>query len=251
MIILLSNDDGIDSTGLKTLEEVFADHEVWTVAPDGDRSGRSHSITLSEPVKMRQIGEQRFACGGSPADCIMLAFLGAIPVTPDIVVSGINHGPNLGTDIIYSGTAAAARQGALMGHPSIAVSIAAFSSPLNFYPGAKFVAANLEIFNNLWNPEHFININFPNVEDGTEMEVVVTHPARRFYRDELRSYTAPNKDIYYFLHGSLIEGGEDPESDWGVIKAGKLSVSPVYLHPVIHRMDDVYRKTNYRKPEEA
>jgi len=130
MNILITNDDGIESEGLKTLARVLSrDHRIMIVAPDGERSGKSHSISLGEPVRMRRMGENALACGGTPADCVLFSILGAVPEKPDIVVSGINRGPNLGTDIIYSGTAAAARQAALMGYAAVAVSVTSFSPP--------------------------------------------------------------------------------------------------------------------------
>src|SRR6056297_1026489 len=183
MRILISNNDGISSTGLLTLkEELDRDHEVWVSAPDKERSGTSHSITLREPVRFHKVGERMFSCNGTPADTVLYGLLGAIPIKPDVVLSGINMGPNLGTDIIYSGTAAAARQGALVGIPGIAVSVAPLKAPFPFREAAVFMRRNLELFLELWNPDHFINVNFP-VGTGKEYEVEITHPSRRIYSD--------------------------------------------------------------------
>lgn len=136
MKILLTNDDGIKSLGLRALQDVLGgEHEVWTVAPDRERSGSSHCISIKNPVRFHQVEERQFACGGTPADCVLFSCLGALPERPDLVISGINLGPNIGTDIIYSGTAAAARQAALMDIPAVAISQATFTAPFYFERG--------------------------------------------------------------------------------------------------------------------
>ncbi len=246
MKILITNDDGIESPGLKALRDVLsAEHEIWIVAPDGDRSGRSHSITLREPVRMRKTGDRSYACGGSPADCVLYAYLGAIPVKPDFVVSGINIGPNLGTDIIYSGTAAAARQAALMGYPAAAVSSSSYNPPFHFDAAAKFILNNISLLAELWNPDHFININVPPLEGG-RAEVSVTHPSKRVYTDNIVSFTAPNKDRYFFLDGELIKAEPYKNSDWAAVSSGRISISPIYLHPVNKNDDELYQNAEYR-----
>ena len=245
MRILLSNDDGIDSPGIHALKnELEAEHEVWMSAPDGERSGTSHSISIKDPVRFRQVDAQSFSCSGSPADAVMYALLGAIPVKPDLIISGINLGPNLGTDIIYSGTAAAARQGALSGIPSVAVSTAPMEPPFPLSQAAQFIRRNVEIFLSLWGADHFININYPMHGDAAP-EVAVTHPSRRIYGDVASSCTGPNGDRFFFISGSTIHAQEDPGSDWNAIQERKISVSPVYLHPLNEREDRIYRKTEF------
>ena len=139
MKILITNDDGIFSEGITTLKNaLIADHDVWVVAPDTERSGTSHAITLKDAVRMSRIDERTYSCGGTPADCVLYSLLGAVDLDPDIVVSGINHGPNIGTDIIYSGTVAAARQAALMDRPAVAVSVVGMQGPLNFELAAEW-----------------------------------------------------------------------------------------------------------------
>ncbi|MEW5816109.1 MAG: 5'/3'-nucleotidase SurE [Spirochaetota bacterium] len=248
MKILLTNDDGIESPGILSLEKTLAgEHEIWTMAPDSERSGMSHSITLKEAVRIQQVGERRFSCSGTPADCVLFSFLGAIPVTPDVVISGINLGPNLGTDIIYSGTAAAARQGALMGRPSIAVSVTSTAPPFFFDRAADFVLRNLDIFVSLWNEDHFLNINVPN-SNTRVFKITVTHPSRRIYRDQQVNFTAPEGEKYYFLKGSTPAAGIEENSDWDAINKGNISVCPVYLHPLNHTNGRRYRDTIFREP---
>ena len=253
MIILLTNDDGIESAGILAMADVLTSgHEVWMVAPDIERSGTSHAITLRDAVRISEIRTRTYACGGTPADCVLFALLGAIPVKPDVVISGINHGANLGTDIIYSGTAAAARQAALMDRPSIAVSLVGGSPPNDFRLAARFVEENLSLLVGLWSPDHFINVNVPDIElcepDGRTVRVQVTHPTRRIYRDHLVDFTAPSGDKYYFLQGSLVESGLEEGSDWAAVSGGRISVSAVHLHPLKHEDDAAYRGAVFREP---
>ncbi|HOV62958.1 MAG TPA: 5'/3'-nucleotidase SurE [Spirochaetia bacterium] len=248
MNILLTNDDGIDSPGLHILARTLeGEHRVMIVAPDGERSGKSHSISLGGPVKMRRITENTLSCDGTPADCVLFSILGAIPFKPDIVISGINRGPNLGTDIIYSGTAAAARQAALMGYAAIAVSVTPYSPPYPYETAASFIRDNIDLFLSLWTCDHFLNINVPAV-DPAVMGVEVTHPSRRIYNDRLVRFQAPNKDEYFFLTGSRAEARLEEGSDWHAVVHGNISVSPIFLHPLNHVEDEAYRRTVFRKP---
>ena len=150
MKILLTNDDGVGSDGIRALIGVLSPvHDVWVVAPETEKSGGSHSITLRDSIRVRRLGDRLFSCRGTTADCVMVSVLGLVPAGIELVISGINHGPNLGTDILYSGTAAGARQGALMGIPSVALSTARYAPPFDFIAGAEFAARNLEIFREL------------------------------------------------------------------------------------------------------
>jgi 5'-nucleotidase len=245
MRILLSNDDGIDSPGIQLLKkELEEEHEVWISAPDGERSGTSHSISLKVPVRFRQIDERSYSCGGSPADAVMFALLGAVPVIPELIISGINLGPNLGTDIIYSGTAAAARQGALSGIPSVAVSAAPMKPPFPFAEAARFIRRNVEVFLSIWGSDHFININYP-LHPGAAPKVAVTHPSRRIYTDTASFCTGPNGDRFYFLSGSKVHAREEEGSDWNAVQEKKISISPVFLHPLNEKEDEIYRNTEF------
>lgn len=247
MRILLTNDDGVESEGLRTLQQSLADgNDLWIVAPDAERSGTSHAITLREAVRFNSLGHQMFSCGGTPADCILYSILGAIPFEPEVIVSGINHGPNIGTDIIYSGTVAAARQAALMGYPGIAVSVAGDDERLNFAAAGNFVARNIELMISLWRPDHFLNINVPNSFNG-DGDVIITHPARRIYRDHIVDFTAPRGEKYFFLEGSLNEAVSDDGSDWHAVINNDISISPIYLHPVNHDEDERYRGADFSR----
>jgi 5'-nucleotidase len=231
MKILLTNDDGIGSEGIQTLIRVLSPaHEVWVVAPETEKSGGSHSITLRDSIRVRKIGDRRFSCRGTTADCVMVSVLGLVPGGIELVISGINHGPNLGTDILYSGTAAGARQGALMGVPSVALSTDRYVPPFDFINGAEFAARNLEIFCELGTDDHFLNINFPS-PGRRDAEPVITFPSRRIYRDELSTYTAPNGDIYCFMGGAPPDAHPEEGSDCMVLSQGRISISPIHAHP--------------------
>ena len=241
MRILLTNDDGIDSAGLSSLRDALAEHEVWTIAPDGERSAQSHSITVHDPIRCRTLGDHVFATSGTPADCVIVGVLGVMGERPDAVVSGINIGPNLGTDIIYSGTVAAARQAAFMGIPGVAVSINSYRPPYHLDPLARFVARNLEQLVGLWNPRHLININGPNV-DSDSLPVQITYPSWRIYHDRLEEFTSPRGERYYWLNGHPVESPMETGSDWTAVAENAISISPIYLNPIDHHEDEAYRR---------
>ena len=244
MRVLLTNDDGVTSPGILAMKAALeADHEVWVFAPDGERSGTSHRITLGVPVMKKKLADKLYSCSGSPADCVLMALLGALPLKPDVVISGINMGPNIGTDIVYSGTAAAARQAALMGIPAIAVSLDTVSPPFYFEPLARFIALNIGQFQQLWDEQHFVNINAPNsnVYAGT----AITHPSRRRYHDNLEELPLPGGDSCYYLHGPPPETDRDQGSDWEAVIQNKVSVSPVLLQPVSYTENTRYKLARF------
>jgi 5'-nucleotidase len=191
----------------------------------------------------RKLAERVFSCSGSPADCVLLAVLGALPFKPDIVISGINIGPNIGTDIVYSGTAAAARQAALMGIPSLAVSLNTMEAPFHFEPLARFVARNLREFASLWDERHFVNINAPNsaAYEGTQ----ITRPSRRRYHDKLEELHLPDGNTCYYLHGPPPDTDMDPQGDWEALMRNRVSVSPVLLQPVSHEENARYHMARF------
>jgi 5'-nucleotidase len=231
MRLLLTNDDGIDADGIQALVDALSsDHEVWVVAPETEKSGGSHSITLWDALRVRPRGDRRFACRGTPVDCVMAGVLGLVEGPIDLVLSGINHGPNLGTDILFSGTAAGARQGAIMGIPSVALSVLPYTPPFDFSNVAQFAARNLDLFKELGTDDHFLNINFP--ATGTEgASTAITFPSRRIYRDALTRQTAPNGDIYCFLGGPQPESFPEEGSDSTAVGQGVISISPVHAQP--------------------
>ncbi len=231
MKILVTNDDGIGAAGLVALVGALElAHEVWVVAPDTQRSGVSHAITLHHPGKVRKTGERRFACSGTPVDCIILASLGAIPFIPEVIISGINEGPNLGTDIIFSGTCGAARQAALSGLPGIAVSCATYSAPFIYDAAAYFVADNLAKLVAACSAGVFLNINAPSSAERSLVAEWVS-PGKNRYMDRLISFEAPDGYTYHFLAGGKHEVCEEDFCDHPAIASGRISVSPILVNP--------------------
>ncbi|MCK5249278.1 MAG: 5'/3'-nucleotidase SurE [Spirochaetaceae bacterium] len=246
MILLLTNDDGLNAPGLEALEnELRNTHDVWTVAPDREMSGQSHSITLNEGLKLNRFPDQRFAVHGTPVDCVSLSFQALLPGLPDLVISGINKGPNLGTDILYSGTCAAAREAALRGIPSVAVSFASFTGPWEYGKVASFLSGNLGNLINMWDEDCFININWP-ANYQAESRVVITRPGKRRYKDERVSFRSPRGGEYWFMQPAAIASSDDDGTDSRTIINGDISVSPVAVEPSLAPSSSIHDKMEWR-----
>lgn len=231
MRLLLTNDDGYGAKGLEKLATALSlDHEVWIFAPDRERSGVSHALTMTAPGRVKELGQRRYTCSGTPADCVVLAMLGILGLQPDAVVSGINRGPNLGTDIVYSGTCAAAREAVLAGVPGLAVSCAGKSESLHYEAAAAFVRKNLEKLLSYANAETFINVNAPDSEDEN-LEARWCSPCERNYGNGLRSFDAPDGYHYHFLLASNADSHGSSESDFQAVSDGLISVSPILVQP--------------------
>ncbi|MDR1862638.1 MAG: 5'/3'-nucleotidase SurE [Treponema sp.] len=238
MKILVTNDDGIGCEGLVKLAGALrsrTNHAVWVLAPDTNRSGVSHGLTiLGNPVKFTELEKNTWSCSGQPADCVLAGVLGGIPgMKPDVVVSGINRGPNLGTDIIYSGTAAAARQAALMGIPAIAFSLAGYSD-FCWSMAAEYAADHLGEFLDMWEEDTFINVNIPNNPSGPGA-VKKTWPAVKNYRDCLEVLKSEGGANWLFLQAGNQTAEREDGSDWDAVFRNMVSASPIFIHPVVSR----------------
>lgn len=232
MKILISNDDGYGSPGIEALASVLSrSHEVCIVAPNQERSGCSHSITLITPVQFKKAAPLRFTCSGTPADCVLYTLLGAVDFKPDCVVSGINRGPNLGTDILYSGTAAAARQAALSGLPAIAVSSSIYQGPFQFEKEAEFLLEKLDTLISGCPERAFINVNFPK---NLNSEVVWKEcfPAVRHYNDHIQTVEAADHSKWIFLSGEPVGALAGKGSDWSEVMKGNISFSTIKIDPL-------------------
>jgi len=237
MEILLTNDDGIDSPGIFLLAAALrqAGHGVLTLAPDSNRSGVSHAISfLNGPCKLKKVGDDSWVCSGTPVDCVILAILGGIPgrekYLPDLVISGINKGANLGTDITYSGTASAARQASLAGIPSLALSLVEAGKTWHWDMAVSFVMDKLQEMRDFWKPDTFVNVNIPNAAQAPK-GLATAFPARRWYNDTLESYVSPSGEIYCFTLGGKIDSIEEAGSDHDQVSGGFVSMSAIYIHP--------------------
>ncbi len=231
MRILVTNDDGLTSEGIQVLAAALRrDHDVWVVAPSANRSGVSHGISMTDPLQFKPFGDREFSCSGLPVDCSIAGSLGIMPDRPDLVISGINHGANMGTDIIYSGTAAAARQAVFSGLPGIAVSLVSEDGPYYFEPLATFVCNNLETLVSLCTGECFVNINAPSIPAYRGARI--TGVSRRNYRDSIVMHDGVDGNKYSFFRGGIIETDGDTDSDWYAVENGTVSVSLIYAQPV-------------------
>ena len=236
MNILLTNDDGIDSEGLQKLVKILRSrgkYRVYVIAPDGNRSGISHALSiLNNPAKLSRLEEDTWTCSGYPADCVIIA-QGVLPEKPDLVLSGINHGANLGTDILYSGTAAAARQASLWDVPAVAFSLAGRDS-FCWDMAASWAADHLEEIAAFWGKDTFVNVNIPN-SSGGPAGMVKTWPAVKCYNDILTAMNGPDGNCWCFLKGGEESGVPEPGSDCDAVSRNYVSVSSVFIHPVVRK----------------
>src|SRR5918992_1862500 len=247
MRIVLTNDDGIDAAGLlearKALEEVG---EVLTVAPDRNRSGVGRAISIGNPlhVEEREMtdGGIGYACTGTPVDCVRLVALGLMDFEPDIVVSGINHGENLGDDITYSGTVAGALEGIVIGVPGISVSLsigrpwhetaeedAPLDRGLHFGPVADFTARLAKVAFKGLPPGRILNVNAPNLPRERLRGARVTRLGRRFYKDELIEVRDDAGRVGYDIYNNPPGHHEEEGTDFAAIENDEISITPVHL----------------------
>ncbi len=233
MNILLTNDDGFFAEGIQVLlNSLSVGNSVCVIAPDVERSAQSHAMTLRTPLVLRKHGELRYACSGTPVDCVLLACHGAVPFVPDVVISGINRGPNLGSDLVYSGTAAAARQAVMSGIPGIAVSLASFSAPFRYEALAALVSEQLPRLMEMRQPDTFVNINAPDAPADFIYELAWTKPCRRIYKDTLKVFEGPDGFTYCFYTDGSVHSIEETDSDEHAVRLGRAAASLVCVHPL-------------------
>lgn len=230
MKVLLTNDDGFGAAGLEALIVAFSHHhDVWVVAPDKDRSGVSHGFTMSEPLRLKKQASQRYTCSGIPADCADVASKVLLGGKPDVVVSGINRGANLGTDILFSGTAAAARQAVMLNIPGIALSLSSHTQIWNYAPLAQFVVQNIDNLISLCAKDIFVNINAPDTDTYKGWKMTI--PSRRNYQDFPEIYNAPDGTIYSFFGGGKVQTDRQEGTDFTAVDDGYLSISRILAQP--------------------
>jgi len=230
MNILVTNDDGVHAPALTALRAALSDlGRVTIVVPDRDQSATSHSLTLHRPLRIHRHGDERFSVDGTPTDCVLIAFNGLLDQRPDVVVSGINHGPNMGEDVFYSGTVAAAIEGAMQGVPAIAASLvtrdtADFSAPAGFV--ARLTA---EVMRRHLGGKRVLNVNLPHRPWSEVRGVLSTRLGTRVYSDTLIAKTDPRGRAYYWIGGQdpVWEAGEG--TDVHAVREGYVSVTPLSL----------------------
>lgn len=238
--VLIVNDDGIDAQGLKLLEglvRTFTD-DVWVVAPDEEKSGSSHSLSLTVPVRARKIDDRHFAIKGTPTDCALLAIFELIgDRRPTVLLSGINRGANLAEDITYSGTAAAAMEGALLGMRSIALSqVFTLGGEVPWDTARRYTLPVLEkLLTCDWEPGSFVSVNFPDAPPEAVSGIRVTTQGRRppgsfrpMKRIDGRNFP------YYWITLKYETGQTEPETDLKAIADNAVSITPMQLDLTAH-----------------
>jgi len=245
MKVLLTNDDGIRATGLNAMRRALLevdDVELAVIAPDGNRSAMGRSITTRKPLSVEEVdfgdGTTGFATDGTPVDCVRFAALGLIPFQPELIVSGINHGSNLGDDITYSGTVAAALEGIVLGLPAVAVSQQADRGRLDwtapshwsdedFAQAASFTAAIVDRLDEVPMPDGtLLNINAP---QGHAEGAEACRLGKRIYRDQLVETGEKDGRKRYHIYGDEPGYHEEEGTDFAVLAAGRIAVTPLHF----------------------
>jgi 5'/3'-nucleotidase len=228
--ILLTNDDGYQAEGIRALAAAFEGFAtVSIVAPSREQSGTAQSLTLRQPIVCNQIGEREWAIDGTPADCVIVALHKLLPEKPDMVISGINHGANLGENVYYSGTVGAAREGALHHIPSVAMSLCSKKDKVNFENSARVARTAAEIILKEGLPDQvLLNVNVPEPWRGG---VKFTRQSQKITRNQLTEGKDPRGRSYFWLFEQKIDKDIEPDTDYAAIFAGSVSITPLHLDP--------------------
>lgn len=228
-LILVTNDDGIYSAGIAELVKVLEPYgEVWVYAPDREQSAVGHGVSLHRPLRVTQVGERQFMVDGTPTDCVMLAVRSLLPRRPDLVVSGINAGPNLGDDVTYSGTVAGAYEGMLLGVDSFAISVVS-RQPRHLMTAGVVAAKMAEIILRQALPKDTVlNVNVPDLPLPSIRGVWVTRMGKRDYQDEIISREDPRGVRYYWIGGAAPSHIRETDTDFDAIEHDCVSVTPLH-----------------------
>lgn len=254
-IILLTNDDGINSEGLYTLYRALKEEngfDVRVVAPDRERSAVGHAITVFHPISVRkEFREGEFfgyAVDGTPADCVKIAINAILEKSPVLLISGINRGPNLGENIIYSGTVSAATEGTVLGVPSMAVSIDNLIDPdFSYAAGFTKRLADKVIENGGIPPGTLINVNIPDICESKIKGVKITRQSNAKVVDKLIKRVDPRGRDYYWMDGDFNGTSEDEDSDYGAVKNNYISITPIHYDMTDYKTMDYFKKWDIKK----
>ncbi len=242
MKILLTNDDGIDAPGIQAAKKRLNEkHDVYLIAPRDEMSASGHSITVRDPLRVERRGKNEscneWAVEGTPADCVKLGIDQLLAFKPDLVVSGINNGANLGNDIFYSGTVAAAMEGMIMGVPSLAVSLNSFNTDDYSY-ASEFT---LQFCQQLWEEKllqelWLLNVNIPAIPPEEIKGVSYTRMGRTDYSDIFHQRRDPRDRTYYWLAGNLVDRGRKEDTDISLVKKGYITITPLQIDLTDYRL---------------
>jgi 5'-nucleotidase len=233
MRILISNDDGVDAPGIKYLTEGLqqAGHAVVVVAPDRDRSGASNSLTLDLPIRAKQLSEHRWSVAGTPTDCVHLALAGLMQNDPDMVISGINNTSNMGDDVIYSGTVAAAMEGRCLGFPAIAMSLAAHDHKPQYFESAVQAAVQIteRLLNDPLPADTILNVNVPDLPWSDIRGFEVTRCGHRHRAEPCVKQTDPRGRTVWWIGPPGPEQDAGAGTDFHAVRNGYISITPIHV----------------------
>lgn len=239
MRILLTNDDGINAEGIQTLRKILCSNAIVTVvAPDREKSASGHGITVHKPLRVHKISYENncvgYAINGTPADCVKLAVEELLEEKPDLIISGINFGPNLGTDVLYSGTVSAAIEGTIANIPSIAVSLV-LSENMNYDSAAQFILHLAPyVMKNKLPYNTILNVNIPDIQNLDIKNVMITKLGTRKYINCIDKRQDPRGKTYYWLGGEVQDLDDHPNdtymTDIKAVYNSYISITPIHLN---------------------
>ncbi|NLS45050.1 MAG: 5'/3'-nucleotidase SurE [Firmicutes bacterium] len=252
MRMLVTNDDGIFADGIRVLAQGLIElGEVNVVAPDRERSATGHAITVLRPLRIKNVKYpdsriRAWAVDGTPSDCIKLAIEDLLEWKPDVVISGINRGPNLGTDVLYSGTVSAAIEGAIYGIPSVAISMAAFDN-CNYSMAAKFAKQLVAKVAEKGLPDRtLLNVNIPSVDGKDLAGVFITKLGARVWRDVFDRRIDPRGRTYYWMAGNVEEYDGDLDIDSIAVRHNMISITPIHLDLTAYDLIDYLKIWDFK-----
>jgi 5'-nucleotidase len=228
--LMITNDDGIEATGIKALEKALDGlGDLLVVAPATEQSASSHSLTLGRPIRTEPVDDRHFKIHGTPTDCVLVALQGFLERMPDFLISGINHGPNMGEDVVYSGTVSAAMEGMILGVPSIAIS-SIQRSMKDAAETARIARVVVETVMRNGLPDGcLLNVNIPDPQISKIRGVEITKLGSRAYYNLLRSEQGDGDSIDYTIGGDKPVWKEDERTDIAAIRRGYVSITPLHI----------------------
>ncbi len=241
-VILVTNDDGISSPGIKILAGMLESAgDVYVVAPESEQSAVAHSLTLHRPLKFDKTGKRAYSINGTPTDCVIIGVNKLLPQKPDIIVSGINNGGNLGDDVTYSGTVAAAMEGTLLGIPSIAISLAKeMNNGINRAISAGFKEAAVfavklagMVLKNGLPKDTLLNVNVPDIKKIRGVKF--TAQGKRIYDNAIQELLDPRGRRFYWIGGGAPQGRGGENTDIEAVQNGYISITPIHLDLTNHK----------------
>ena len=244
-VILITNDDGINAPGLAALSGMLSSMaDCYTVAPDRERSASGHSLTIDRPLRVTELGPRRFSLSGTPTDCVAIGVSRILPRRPDLIVSGINNGPNLGDDITYSGTVSAAMEGTIMNIPSIAVSINATNGSVPEFETAARVALEVSemVLREHLPYDTLLNVNVPNLPHDRLMGTRLTRQGKRVYEGAIQDSPSPWGEKYYWIGGGTPYWEHAEDTDMSAVMDGFVSITPLHMDLTNYTALDMIRE---------